>query len=91
MIRSAKVKKLPGYFCHFPLGTVYEDFSNAECLVTCLKDPMCTGINFRPYEGQGDMGECVTVAPDPNGESLRAADVVNITEPDWEYYGLTRN
>ena len=55
---------------------------------------MCTGYNFRSYEdqseGEGDIGECVTVAPNPDGESLQASDVVNMTQPDWSYYGITR-
>ena len=56
-------------------------------------DPTCTGINFRLNQGQGyngENGKCVTVAPDPNGESLRAVGVANINMPGWEYYGLTR-
>ena len=54
---------------------------------------MCTGFNFRFYEGQGDQGECVTVAPGPDGKSLEAADVVNMTKTDWGrewgYYSVT--
>ena len=90
-IAIANGRKLAGYFCQFPLGTMHKNIRKFQCLLRCGRNPMCTGVNFRPYEGQGDIGECVTVAPDPNGESLRAADVVNFTKPGWEYYGLTRN
>ena len=84
------MKRLPGYFCHFPLGAVYQNIPSLTCMKICLQNSMCTGINFRLYEGQEVRGECVTVAPGPTGKSLRAVDVVDITKPGWEYYGRIR-
>ena len=53
---------------------------------------MCTGFNFRVYEGEADLGECVTVAPGPDGESLQASEFVAKPDwADWMYYGLTRD
>ena len=89
-IQSAEIRKLPNYFCRFPLGQHYQHVVAFECGGICLENPMCTGFNFRLYEGEGDIGECITVAPGPDGKALEASDVVNMTEADWGYYGLTR-
>ena len=91
-IISAAGRKLSNYFCHFPLGAVYQNIRKFQCLGKCQEDPMCTGINFRLYEGEDevDKGECVTVAPNATGQSLRA-EVLMKNKTDWEYYGLTRN
>ena len=69
--------------CAVPMaGPVLEGIARGQCLMKCMEEPGCTGINYSPLDAHS--GYCILVAPGP--QSTQHAVLPN--HGPWQYVSI---
>ena len=76
--------QLPGIAgCPVPTtGSALEGITRGQCLMRCMEEPGCTGINYSPNDAE--TGYCILVAPGPHSTQHKVLPDIG----DWQYFAV---